>query len=106
EKAIEELRIARAREERLRQQMDLIDPRASEAIAVESRAVDELEEEEQMAESALLSSDPTAAGFGLQLSPSTWGAIDGLDDAYWSSVELLSTPFVDPGGIPARVSSS
>jgi hypothetical protein len=40
------LRTARAREERLRQQMDLTDQRAAEAIAMESRALEELESEE------------------------------------------------------------
>jgi hypothetical protein len=44
--ALEALRTARAREERLRQQMDLIDRRAAEAVAVESRALEELEAEE------------------------------------------------------------
>jgi hypothetical protein len=39
--ALEALRTARAREERLRQQMDLTDRRAAEAIAVESRALEE-----------------------------------------------------------------
>jgi hypothetical protein len=103
EKALEDLRIARAREERLRQQMDLIDHRASEAISVESRAIDELEEEEQEAEAALLLPDSTLSGLGLQLSPTTWGALDGLDDAYWSSVAFLP---VDSGGIPEVGSSS
>ena len=41
--ALEALRTARAREERLRQQMDLTDQRAAEAIAVESRALEELD---------------------------------------------------------------
>ena len=44
--ALEMLRTARAREERLRKQMNLTDQRAAEAIAVESRALEELESEE------------------------------------------------------------
>jgi hypothetical protein len=44
--ALEALRTARAREERLRQQMDLTDRRAAEAIAVESRALEELDARE------------------------------------------------------------
>jgi predicted transglutaminase-like cysteine proteinase len=44
--ALEALRTARAREERLRQQMDLTDRRAAEAIAVESRALEELDSRE------------------------------------------------------------
>jgi chromosome segregation ATPase len=41
--ALEALRTARMREERLRQQIDLTDYRAAEAIAVESRALEELD---------------------------------------------------------------
>ena len=41
--ALEALRTARAREERLRQQMDFTDRRAAEAIAVESWALEELD---------------------------------------------------------------
>ena len=37
------LRTARAREERLRKQLDLTDQRAAEAIAMESRALEELD---------------------------------------------------------------
>ena len=39
EKAIEDLRVARAQEERLRRQMDLLDCRAEEAVAVEERSI-------------------------------------------------------------------
>jgi hypothetical protein len=41
--ALKALRTARMYEERLRQQMDLTDYRAAEAIAVESRALEELD---------------------------------------------------------------
>jgi hypothetical protein len=44
--ALEMLRTTRAREERLRQQIDLTDQHATEAIAIESRALEELESEE------------------------------------------------------------
>lgn len=47
EKALEEMRVTRAKEERLRQQMDLLDRRADEALAVEEREIQELEETEQ-----------------------------------------------------------
>ena len=40
------LRTARAREECLRKQMDLTEQRATEAIAMESRVLEELEAEE------------------------------------------------------------
>ena len=42
-KALKELRVQRAREERLRLQMDLLDKRAEEAIAVKEREISELE---------------------------------------------------------------
>ena len=42
-KALEELRVARAREEQLRQQIDLLDRRAEEAISVEERSIAEQE---------------------------------------------------------------
>jgi hypothetical protein len=39
EKALEDLQVTRAREERLRQQMDLLNRRAEEAIAVEEQGI-------------------------------------------------------------------
>ena len=48
--------------------MDLTDQRASEAIAVESRALEELESEEGQ---ETLVPDTSAEGLALQLSPST-----------------------------------
>jgi len=62
------LRTARVREERLRQQMDLTDQRTTEAIAIESRALEELESEEGQ---ETLVPDTSAKGLALQLSPST-----------------------------------
>jgi hypothetical protein len=43
EKVLKDLRVARAREERLRTQMDLLDRRAEEAIADEERSIEEEE---------------------------------------------------------------
>jgi len=80
--ALEALRTARAREERLRQQMDLTDRRAAEAIAVETRAIEELEVEEAQ---ETLVPDTSPQGLALQLSPSTWGAIDGVPDGFWEN---------------------
>lgn len=77
EKAREELRIAHAREMRLRQQMDLLDHRAAEAISVEERGIEEQEAEER---GEILES---VAEHGFSLSPMTWGALDGLDDDFW-----------------------
>lgn len=77
EKALEDLRVARAREERLRQQIDLLDRRAEEAIAVEERGI-----VEQEAEEALLFDGPSE-GLALNLSPSTWSAIEGMPADFW-----------------------
>jgi galactokinase len=78
EKALEDLRVARAREERLRQQMDLLDRRADEAIAVEERGIAEQELTEET-----MAFDGPSEGLALNLSPSTWGAFDGLPLDYW-----------------------
>jgi hypothetical protein len=78
EKAFEELRVARAKEERLRRQMDLIDSRADEAIAVESREL----AEQELEESELLPDVPTV-GLALNLSPQTWGAFDEYPLDFW-----------------------
>jgi hypothetical protein len=80
--ALEALRTARAREERLRQQMDLTDRRAAEAIAVESRALEELEATEAQ---ETLVPDTSLEGLALQLSPSTWGALEDVPDGFWET---------------------
>jgi hypothetical protein len=87
EKALEDLKIARAREERLRQQMDLVDRRAEEAIAVEERSI----EEQEAAEAAeLVLNDAPAEGLSLNLSPGTWSALEGYGDEFWEVPGLLS----------------
>ena len=80
--ALEALRTARAREERLRQQMDLTDRRAAEAIAVESRALEELDAREGQ---ETLPLDTPSEGLALQLSPSTWGALEEVPDGFWEN---------------------
>ena len=67
EKALEDLRVARAREERLRQQMDLLDRRAEEAIAVEEQGILDQEKEESK---TILFNGPSE-GLALNLSPGT-----------------------------------
>lgn len=67
-KALKDLKIAQAREERLRQQMDLVDRRAEEAIAVKERSI----EEQEAAEAAeLLSTKTISEPLSLNLSPGT-----------------------------------
>jgi hypothetical protein len=80
EEALAEMRVARAREERLRQQMDLLDRRADEAIAVEERNIQDLEQQEA---SETMAFDGPSEGLALQLSPSTWGAFEGFPLEYW-----------------------
>lgn len=86
EKALEELRVQRAREERLRLQMDLLDKRAEEAIAVEEREISELEQKESVMEFT----EPSE-GLALNLSPSTWSAFEGLPFDYWESFDCGGT---------------
>jgi multidrug efflux pump subunit AcrA (membrane-fusion protein) len=85
EKAWEDLRAARAREERLRQQIDLLNRRAAEAIVVEERGIEEQEREE--AGETILFEGPSE-GLALNLSPSTWAAFEGVPDDFWESVDI------------------
>lgn len=80
--ALEALRTARAREERFRKQMDLTDRRAAEAIAVESRALEELEAEEAQ---ETLVPDTSTQGLALQLSLSAWGALEDVPPGFWEN---------------------
>jgi hypothetical protein len=73
------MRVARAKEERLRQQMDLLDRRADEAIAVEERNIQDLEQQEA---SETMAFDGPSEGLALQMSPSTWGAFEGFPLEY------------------------
>ena len=86
QKALEERQIARAREARLRQQMDLLDRRAADAIAVEETCIEELEQEEQ----GLMDLPLVPSSGDFMLSPSTWGALEGFSDSVWD--------WPDPGG--------
>jgi hypothetical protein len=66
EKALEELQVARARKERLRQQMDLLDRRAEEAIAVKERSI-----AEQELDKGTITFNSPSEGLVLNLSPSS-----------------------------------
>jgi galactokinase len=94
EKALEDLRVARSREERLRQQMDLIDRRADDAIAVEAREIEEMEQAE--GSETITFGEVPEDGFNLHLSPSTWGAFEGYPLEFWE-VPSGATP-VSGGG--------
>lgn len=87
EKAREDSRVAFAKEMRLRQQMDFLDRRADEAIAVEEANVLEAEGLEQ--QELLMSVDFGApmGGLALNLSPHTWSAIEDLPENFWEFPE-------------------
>jgi hypothetical protein len=67
-KALERMRITRAKEERLRQQIDLLDRRADKAITVEEGNIRELEQQEA---SETITFNSPSKGLALQLSPNT-----------------------------------
>lgn len=76
ERAREDLRIAFAKEMRLRQQMDFLDKRVDEAVSVEVAAIQE--EDGEVLDFNLPPSGPS-------LSPHTWSAIEELPDSFWSN---------------------
>jgi hypothetical protein len=67
-KALERMHVARAKEEQLRQQIDLLDRQADEAIAVEEQNIQELEQTEA---SETMAFNSPSKSLALQLSPST-----------------------------------
>ena len=93
EAALEELRVARAREDRLRQQMDLLDRKAADAISVEERNIEEME----AAEVSDLAPAVAEAPSGPLLSPATWGAFEGLSDEFWDS--HFPAPMIPSSGV-------
>jgi hypothetical protein len=60
----------------LRKQIDLVNRRAKDAIAVKSRKIKEIEQAE--GSGVLLFSPVSDKGFNLYLSPNTWGAFKGF----------------------------
>lgn len=92
EAALAELRTHRAREQRLRLQMDLLEKRAEEAIAVESRELEELEQEGVL---EFDGSDPS-----INLSPGTWGAFADLPLDYWEPLDLSLVASGSGGDVP------
>jgi hypothetical protein len=80
---LEDLRVARSKEERLRKQMDLVDCCAEDAIVVESCETEEMEQAEG---SRVLSFSPVSnKGFNLYLLPNTWGAFEGFLLEAWEA---------------------
>lgn len=94
ERARDELRAAFAKEMRLRQQMDLLDKRAEEAIAVEEANIEELERDEA------LELEEVPGGLALGLSPQAWSALDGFPASFWE------TPIVFPDEIGATTAGN
>jgi hypothetical protein len=68
-KALEDLHIAQSKEEQLRKQIDLVNRRAEDAIAVKSCKIKEIEQAE--GSRVLLFSPVSNKGFNLYLSPNT-----------------------------------
>jgi hypothetical protein len=62
------MRVARAKEEQLQQQINLLDCRADKAIAVEEQNIQNLERQEA---SETITFDGPSEGLALELSPST-----------------------------------
>ena len=100
EKALEDLRVARAREERLRQQMDLLDRRAEEAIAVEEQGI--LDQEKEESETILF--EGPSEGLALNLSPGTWSAFEGLPYEYWETPNVAPSDWLS--NIPSTTAGS
>jgi hypothetical protein len=82
EQAREAMNLAFAKEMRLRQQLDLLEKREAEAIAVEESSI---EQAESSANAEVLQ-DMSFSTPGFSLSPSTWNALDGgfdLGAEFW-----------------------
>jgi hypothetical protein len=72
-KALEDLQVAQACKEQLQTQMDLLDCRTKEAIAVEEQSI----KEQEQAEAECLDLNSPSEGLRVLLSPSTWSAFEG-----------------------------
>jgi hypothetical protein len=80
DKAFEALRVARAKEDRLSKQLALNAKRAEEAIAVESLAVAELDEDP---------AEPVWPQGPSELIPGVWSAWDGLDPSFFETSSVV-----------------
>jgi hypothetical protein len=89
DKAFEALRVARAKEDRLSKQLALNAKRAEEAIAVESAALAELEEDVPEA--------PWPHG-PATLSPGVWSAWEDLSPSFWDSGTVIPLAEALPSG--------
>lgn len=67
--------------------MDLLNSKAAEAIAVEERPIQGLEQEE--AQEISFPADPSLLS-GPQLGTGTWSALEGVPDSFWD--DLLNNP--------------
>lgn len=74
------------KEMRLRQQLDLLEEKEAEAIAVEEANIEEQEAEERESAQATVLLEGSHHT-GLHLAPSTWNALEGgfdMDDDFWN----------------------
>lgn len=74
-----------SKEMRLRKQLDALEEREGEAIAVEERNI-ELQEREERAQEFVPDFPPDHPGPDLALNPFTWTAMEGTSDDFWDEL--------------------
>merc|ERR1711988_2052621 len=89
-----------SKEMRLRKQLDALEVKEGEAIAVEERNIELQEQQESGLETLLPDFPPEDPGSDLALNPLTWNALEGTTDDFWNG--FLN----DVGGTGVASSSS
>jgi hypothetical protein len=84
---------ALAKERRLMKQLELLDKRSDDAVALQEAQAQEQEVEEFLAEVG-----STPPGSELALQPDTWSAMDGIPDEHWYPLMEPSLPSVSSAG--------
>lgn len=88
-KALKDLKITQAQEERLYQQMDLVNCCIEEAIIIKERSIKEQEAAEAARNSELLSNNIITKGLSLNLSLGTQSALEGYSNEFQEYPSLL-----------------
>jgi hypothetical protein len=65
--------------------MDHLDCKASEAMAVDQKKVQDVEVEESRSEERVVDFSVPLIGTSLNLSPHTWSTIEDMPDSFWDS---------------------
>ena len=98
--------LAIAKEQRLMKQLALVDRRAATAISIGEREAQEAEVEEVLSlEAVLPAGSSSLSGSSMSLSPFTWAATDGLDDAFFENLGS-APPWPVFDGSPGAVAGS